>query len=277
MRKIEYDTVIVRFSGEIGIKSPRVRPKYERKVCKQIKRFLSHYKIEYKDLMHVYGRAYIFTDFAEETAKVVARVFGVSSTSPAIKTSSNMEDIIDLGVSVAEKILGYGETFAIKCRRAGEHPYTSMDVCRKLGEAILSRLSNLNLKVDLENPKRIVNVEVRDDKAYVYTEVFEGVGGFPHGSQGKVVCLLSGGIDSPVACWLIMKRGCTPIFIHFDNKPFTEESNTKKALRLAEKLMEWMIGFKSKIYIIPHGENLAEILEKCPRKLTCIICKRLMY
>lgn len=97
------------------------------------------------------------------------------------------------------------------------------------------------------------------------------------GTQPKVVCLLSGGIDSPVACWLAMKRGCPPVLVYFDNEPITDETTTNRAVHVAQILFEWAIGFPRRVYVVPHGRNLMEIKEKCPKRLTCILCKRMMY
>lgn len=94
--------------------------------------------------------------------------------------------------------------------------------------------------------------------------------------QGKVVCLVSGGLDSPVAAWLIMKRGCTPIFVFYDNYPFTGETTKKRALDTIKRLREYAKR-PVKVYVVPHGEDLADILRNCPRNLTCVLCRRMMY
>lgn len=96
-------------------------------------------------------------------------------------------------------------------------------------------------------------------------------------SQGKVVCLISGGLDSPVAAWLAMKRGCTPIFVFYDNHPFTGETTKKRALAAVKKLSEYAPERPVKVYVVPHGEDLADILRNCPRNLTCVLCRRMMY
>ncbi len=96
-------------------------------------------------------------------------------------------------------------------------------------------------------------------------------------SQGKVVCLVSGGIDSPVAAWLVIKKGCTPIFVFYDNYPFTGETTKKRALDTIKKLSEYALERPVKVYVVPHGEDLADILRNCPRNLTCVLCRRMMY
>lgn len=116
-----------------------------------------------------------------------------------------------------------------------------------------------------------------DDKVFRSTERLDGIGGLPTGFQGRAVCTISGGLDSPVAAFKIMKRGCIPIFVHFDNFPFGDESTRNLAIRQARKLTEYIHGHEIKMYIVPHGEDLTEVLRHAPRKMTCVFCRRNMY
>ena len=184
-----------------------------------------------------------------------------------------METALQLAVEIVQN----EDTFAVRCRRTGTHPYSSIDICKQVGQQILTALKERNPHVNLSNPQRTINIEIREDEAYIFTETLQGAGGFPVGSQAKAICLLSGGIDSPVACWLVMKRGCPIVPVYLDNSPLTDETTTAKALDTAKKLFEWSIGFPRKVYIIPHGRNLQTFVEKAPRKLTCLLCKRMMY
>jgi len=93
----------------------------------------------------------------------------------------------------------------------------------------------------------------------------------------KAVCLVSGGIDSPVAAWLTMKKGCTPVFVYFDNSPFTDETTRQRALEAIKRLKQSAPENDVKLYIVPHGDDLADILRNCPRNLTCVLCRRMMY
>jgi thiamine biosynthesis protein ThiI len=188
-----------------------------------------------------------------------------------------MENIVETAVKLATATIKSESSFAVRCRRVGKHQYSSMDVCKEVGKQVLQSLEDRNLRVNLKNPQFTVNIEVRDDNAYIFSENLKGAGGFPLGSQSKVVCLLSGGIDSAVACWLVMKRGCPTVPIYFDNAPLTDETTTAKALEVAKKLFEWSIGFPKRVYIVPHGKNLQAFAKDAPRKLTCLLCKRMMY
>jgi thiamine biosynthesis protein ThiI len=271
------DSVIVRFGGEIGIKGKWTRRTYEKLLLKNMKKVLKHYNFPYEEIIHKHGRIYIKTKNAQETVSKLTRVFGVSSVSPAVETTAGMNEIVKKAVKLANDTLKSGNSFAVRCHRVGKHPYSSMDVCKETGKQILANLKNRNLKVDLKNPQFTVGVEVRDESAHVFAETLQGVGGFPLGSQPKVICLLSGGIDSAVACWLVMKRGCPITPVYFDVAPFTGEETTIKALDVARKLFKWSIGFPRKVYIVPHGKNLETFVRESPRKLTCILCKRMMY
>ena len=119
--------------------------------------------------------------------------------------------------------------------------------------------------------------DVCDNEVFLSTERFDGVGGLPTGSQGKVVCTISGGLDSPIAAYKMMKRGCIPVFVHFDNVPYGDESTRNLAIRQAKRLTEYIHGHEIKMYIVPHGEDLTEVLRHAPRKMTCIFCRRNMY
>lgn len=119
--------------------------------------------------------------------------------------------------------------------------------------------------------------ETCDDRIYLSKERIDGVGGLPSGTQGKVVCTISGGLDSPVAAYKMMKRGCVPIFLHFDNVPYGDDSTRDLAIRQAKRLTEYIHGHEVKMYVVPHGEDLTEVLRHAPRKMTCIFCRRNMY
>lgn len=274
---VNFDSIIIRYGGEIGIKGAWTRRVYERRLWDNIKNVLNHHKIRYDKGIRKYGRLYLKTSPAREASLKLSKVFGVSSLSPALETTSKLSDVVAKSLFLASSALHGGNSFAVRCRRIGEQPYTSIDVCREVGSQILTELSELDLRVDLENPDVELGIEIREDRAFIYTMVVEGVGGLPLGTQPKVVCLMSGGMDSPLACWLVMKRGCPTVPVYFDNTPFTDESTTNRALNATKVLFEWAIGFQRRMYLVPHGQNLTEFKEKCHERLTCILCKRMMY
>lgn len=238
---------------------------------------MKHYEIAYERIVHKRGRIYIKTKKAQDAASRLTRVFGISSVSPAIETTSDMDKIVQMAVDLASETIERESRFAVRCHRVGEHAYSSVDICREVGRQILTSLNDRNLHVDLTHPELTVTIEVRDIEAYVFVETLRGAGGFPVDSQAKVVCLLSGGIDSPVACWLVMKRGCSIIPIYLDNSPLTDQATTVKALEIAKTLFDWSIGYLRKMYVVPYGKILETFVREAPRKFTCILCKRMMY
>ncbi|MBS7610350.1 tRNA 4-thiouridine(8) synthase ThiI [Candidatus Bathyarchaeota archaeon] len=276
--KLQYDALILRFSGEIGIKSRPVRLRLEKRIEEIVKRELTREGIKVLGVSKFLGRLIINTPEPIAAIPRLTKVFGISSLSPALRTSSNLQDIVEASLRIAKGLLRPGSTFAVKCRRVGSHPYRSPEVCRRVGEAILNGIGR-DVKVNLDEPDTSFSIEVRGADAYVYVEneTIKGPGGFPKGSQGKVLCLLSGGVDSAVALWLAMKRGCYPLLVYFDNEPYTDDTTTQRAVEVAKKLSEWTQGFCNRVYLVPHGNNLKEILDRCPRRLTCILCKRMMY
>jgi len=273
-----FDSVIIRFGGELWIKKTWTRRLYERRLVKNIKNVLKHYEVPYSEIVRRHGRLFLRTNSAMEASRRLARIFGVSSVSPSLETSSKLEDIVDRTVFLTGHVLKEGNSFAVRCRRVGDQSYSSADVCRVVGQRILDEFGEkLGSKVDLDRPDVKLGVEVRIDEAFVYSDVINGAGGMPLGTQPRVMGLLSGGIDSAVACWLVMKRGCPVVPVYFDNTPFTNETTTERALNVAEALFSWAVGFPRNVYVVQHGENLKKIIENSSRKLTCLLCKRMMY
>lgn len=220
------------------------------------------------------GRIFFDTDKTDDACKVITRVFGVVSCSPVWRTPfKTIDTIVEAGLTFAEGRIKEGKTFAIRAKRAGNHPFTSMDIAKKMGAAIVEKYK---VKVDLKNPDVEIYNETRQKETYLYSEAFKGPGGLPLGVEGKIVCLMSGGIDSPVAAWLMMKRGCAPTFVHFDLTPFGDERNINRVRKTVDLLRSWSYGSRPKFYIVPHGKTLEEFMKSAPRRLTCILCKRAM-
>jgi thiamine biosynthesis protein ThiI len=274
---INFDSVITRFGGEIWIKSNWTRRAYEKQLLQNIKNTLKHHSTQFRTIERKHGRFYVRTENAKDVAAIMTRVFGLSSVSPAKKTTAKIDDIVATSLALANQTLKEGDSFAVRCKREGEHSFKSTDINQIVGQQILEKFGKRNIKVNLNNPTVTLGIEVRDEDAFVFSEQMDAVGGMPFGTQPRAVCLQSGGIDSPVACWLTMKRGCPMVQIYFDNAPFTDQATTERAIDIAKVLFDWAIGFQRKIYIVPHGRNLKEITEKCPRRFTCLLCKRMMY
>jgi thiamine biosynthesis protein ThiI len=274
--ELRFDTVIVRFGGEIGIKAAWTRRLYERRLIGNIKAVLKQQGIEHEALNRKFGRLYIRTSDAKETCQALSNVFGVSSVSSATKTTSQLKGIVENSILVAGSALKEKQTFAVRCRRVGSHAYTSQDVCRRVGQAVLEAYANHELHVDLGHPDLTLEVEVREDEAYVFLETMKGPGGLPLGTQPKIVGLLNGDVDSLVACWMVMKRGCPIIPLHFIEHP-QDSQNQRRALEAAKTLFKWAPGFPTKAYIVSHETYIAKINKNSTRKLKSVLLRRLTY
>jgi thiamine biosynthesis protein ThiI len=274
--RLKFDTVIIRFGGEIGIKADWTRKLYERRLITNIKAVLKKHAISHTTFVRKFGRLYIKTTQAEEAAKKLTRVFGISSLSPALETTSNLNNILDISTRLASLRFKKGKSFAVRCHRIGTHQYTSQEVSRQLGSSILSQLPQLKLKVNLTSPDQVLHVEVREDKAYVFTDVFKGAGGLPLGTQPKLICLMKDDTSSAVACWMTMKRGCPSVLVYFQETERTNKSSLKKATTAAKTLMEWSTGFPRKLYVVKTKENFQKPNQNYPATLKSLLRKRLM-
>ena len=269
---MNHDLIIARY-GEIGIKSPKIRSRFERKLVKNIK---ATFECEVERNQ---GRIYIFPKDFEEGIEKLNRVFGVVSYSPATSTHANYEDIDEtLGQYtrnlISEGLIDENTKFAIKCRRVGTHEFTSQEMAAHCGGVV----RNVVLApVDLTNPDLTIFVEIRDDDAYIFHEKIRGPGGLPLGTQGKVVVLLSSGIDSPVAAYLMMKRGCEVIALHCNNDPFSGPKVTENFNLLVDQLNIYAKGTPIQKRVIDYGEYLTVAKQKAPEKMTCVLCKSGMY
>ncbi len=267
-----YSAVLLRY-GEIGIKSKQTRRRMTNILVRHLKTALKQKGIGFSNVRNEYGRIFIETEKAMKAAEATAQVFGIVSTSPVYVLTSNLDDIIRTGFDIASREFEKELTFAVRARRVGEHEYTSQSIREGLGERIFEEL---NIPVDLNNPDQPITVEVRDDAAYIFTETIKGVGGMPTGTQGKVVCTISTGLDSPIAAYKVMKRGTVPVFVYFDNAPHTGEGCTELAIRQATVLANFIYDFDVKLYIVPHGPDLDEARCHADERKICVMCKRNM-
>lgn len=268
------DSILVRY-GEIGLKSDGVRAGYERTLVRNISVALERRGVRFDGMERDWGRI-VISSKDPNAAGVSARVFGVVSASPAVACEPKLEVVSEVAVEVAKKVIGEGEKFAVRPRKAGELDFSTQKIGEVVGAAICEGLADRKPKVNLSAPDKEIHVEIRQKRAYVFTEICEGVGGLPYGTQGRVVALVSGGIDSPVAAWLMMKRGCEVIPVYMNNAPFLDEAGQRRAFEVIKVLGSWAPK-PLRAYDVPHGENLAEITKKCSARYTCVLCKRMMY
>lgn len=190
--------LLIRY-GELGLKSRTVRRSFENALAENIRMLLKDEGIKAR-VWPEFGRIYVATD--SNPIPVLKRVFGITSFSPVIETSSKIEDITHVALELS-KNLSAEKSFAIRCRRAGKHDYTSQQLAAIVGEAIRK---SANARVDLDSPDFELFIEVRENKAFLFTKKIQGPGGLPLGTQGSAVARMEHENDM-LAAWLMMKRG----------------------------------------------------------------------
>ena len=203
---------------------------------------------------------------------MITCVFGVVSVSRVQTSEATLDAMKDAALRIISPLLTGGKSFGIRARRTGTHDYSSKDIGVLVGGEI-ERATGA--PVQLTKPDVPLFIEVRAERAYIYTEIINGVGGLPLGTQGTAIALISGGIDSPVAAWLMMKRGCTILPLFFDCEPFTGDTGRERALAVVKALAVWA-GRPMDLAVVQHGASLSQFRKLAPR-ITCVLCKRMMY
>lgn len=243
------DIILVRF-GELTLKG-RNRKRFEQSVIKQIQRLLSEYtQITYST---EFGRLYIenVSTCYEQVCRILTKVFGIRSYSPAFSTENDLQSIRDLALAIFRSQDNVPRTFKMSVRRANKKfPHDSHEMNHLVGGYILEAIPDL--KVDVHQPELNIRVEIRETKSLLYSEIVPGTGGFPLGTNGKGMLLLSGGIDSPVAGWFALRKGLAIEAVHFHSYPYTSERAKRKVIDLARKLSEY--SGEIKLHLVPFTE-----------------------
>ena len=260
------EILLVRY-GEVFLKGQN-RPFFLRKL-------VDHVKMAVQEVHgHVWlsdGRIYVsdFTDL-DECIRRVTRVFGVHSVSPAIEMEKdNFEAICEQAAKMMEPLSG---TFKVLARRSDKrYPMDSPAIMREAGGYILEHVPHLN--VDVNKPDHELMIEIRNH-AYLSVGKIPAVNGMPMGTNGKACLLLSGGIDSPVAGFMVAKRGVELCCVHYHSFPYTSERAREKVLELARLLSEYC--GKMRVFVVPFTEIQLQIHEKCPENFTTLIMRRYM-
>jgi len=262
-----FDSVLVRY-GEIALKDPWTRKSWERTLASNIAFNLKEAGIDHA-LSLERGRIFVSTSDPRAPG-VIADVFGVVSTSPVWTCEPDIGAIEEVASEIAADRSPSPKSFAIRSRRGGGE-ISSTEIAVEVGRAVQE---GTGAKVDLTDPELEIFVEAREKKVFVFTDVVKGVGGLPLGTQPRMLVLISGGIDSPVAAWMMMRRGCPVSLLYFDARPYVDA--LPQAIKSAEALRRWTSGRKINFVFVPIGEGLAKISEAEPRA-TCLLCRRLMY
>ena len=268
---MEFDHIIIRY-GEISTKK-RNRKAFVSKMKKHI--LWSLKEIPNLEVTASRDRMYVILNGADhkEVIEHLKGIFGIQTLSPALKIERDVEKMKDASLYYIGQLSDQVHTFKITTKRADkDFPYDTNEVNHMLGGHILRNTEGLT--VDVKNPDLNLIVEIRREAIYLTGEVIQGAGGLPFGSSGKAMLMLSGGIDSPVAGYLSMKRGLDVEAIHFYSPPFTSERSRQKVIDLAEKLS--LISGSMKVHIVPFTEIQLLIQKQVPENYTMTTTRRLM-
>lgn len=265
--------LLVRY-GEIGLKG-RNRHIFEDMLAANMRAALKG-GVDAK-VRREYGRIFVELAHADETAEATARlqrVFGIVAINPAVKTALELPAMQEAAAAMVARDGAEPRTFRVSARRANKRfPHTSQELNQLVGAYVLRNVPDL--RVDLTNPDVTVTVEVRDDAAYVYADQVDGPGGLPVGASSRALLLLSGGIDSPVAGWMAMKRGIELHAIHFHSPPFTSERAKEKVIDLCRTMARWSPA-PVPLHVVQFTEVQKEIHRHAPEELGMAVMRRFM-
>ena len=209
----------------------------------------------------------------DEAEKILLKVFGIAALSRAAAVEKDMDVILGCAGDYLREQLENAKTFKVEAKRADKHfPFKSPEICAEVGGKILEEYPHI--RVDVHNPDLVVMVEIRDQYAYIHGNQIKGAGGMPVGSAGRAALLVSGGIDSPVAGWMMAKRGLNIVGVHFASPPYTSQRAEMKVHTLCKKVAQYCGHIP--LFVIPFTRIQEEIKEKCPEDLFTIIMRRFM-
>ncbi|MCR5405163.1 MAG: tRNA 4-thiouridine(8) synthase ThiI [Lachnospiraceae bacterium] len=270
-----YTSFLIKYA-EIAIKGKN-RYVFEDALIKQMKYALKSVEGEF-DVTKTQGRVHVecLSDYDyDEVVEALSRVFGITGICPVVHVPDEgfdrlAEDVIRY---IDEEYPDKNTTFKVNCRRARKnYPMDSQEVNAAMGERILDAFPQI--KVDVHDPKILLTIEIRDDNIYIYSKVIPGPGGMPVGTGGKAMLLLSGGIDSPVAGYMIAKRGVRIDAVYFHAPPYTSERAKQKVVDLAKQVAKYAGPIN--LHVINFTDIQLEIYEKCPHDELTIIMRRYM-
>ncbi len=269
------ELVLVRY-GELALKGGN-RGEFERALARNIRyatQSIASVKIQRRS-----GRLSVRPERrVMEVARRMQDVFGIKSVSPAWAVPSQPEAIADVARKVFEDALADHPAdrpirFRVSTTRAEKRfPLTSPELDRYVATCILP--GTQRVCVDLDDPELELGIDVRSEKSYVFSKRLPGPGGLPVGTQGSALCLLSGGLDSPVAAWMSMKRGCRVGYVSFHSQPYLGEGSKKKVLDLACALSRWQ--GRSRLHVVPFAAIQERIRDMAPESYRTVLYRRMM-
>lgn len=266
------DIILLKY-GEISLKGLN-RPMFERQLISNVAKALAplgKFSVR-KSQSTIYVEPLEDSADTELAVERLSKVFGIVNICPAVKCEKTIESIERTTLGCLSQMPLKGKTFKVEAKREDKQfPMNSPQICRHMGGVILKNTEGLS--VDVHNPDILVQIEIRKE-AYVFTHKVSGAGGMPIGTAGRATLLLSGGIDSPVAGWMIAKRGVRLEAVHFHSHPYTSDRAKEKVIDLA-RLMSAYTG-EIRLHVVPFTEIQLDIIEKCPKNYLTIIMRRLM-
>jgi thiamine biosynthesis protein ThiI len=260
---------MLRLAAELAIKSRRTRSQFSHRLARNIRDALDSSGVASKVDVE-WGRMYVHAD-AAQAAGPLARVFGLSSFS-AVEgvVAADLRCIVEAGESLFAERVG-GRHFAVRARRAGTHGFTSRDIEVELGSALLPHAAG----VRLDDPDVTVRVEVRDERAYLFSGRTEGAGGLPLGVEGRAIALISGGYDSAVAAWLMLKRGLALDYV-FCN--LGGDAYERAVVHVAKVISDsWSYGTRPRLHVVDFGPAVDALKATVRPSYWQVVLKRQMY
>lgn len=263
--------ILIRY-GELALKGKN-RDQFENRLIQNIREKLSSFAgIKVKK---TFGRMFVELNGQpmEPVVEELREVFGVVGISPATEVESDLDKIRAAALELVQGLEPRPRTFKVIAKRAWKgFPHTSQEINHFLGSHILK--NSEGIRVDVHQPELSLRVEVRREGTYLYGRDLSGPGGLPVGSSGRVMLMLSGGIDSPVAAYYVLKRGAALEAVHFHSYPFTSERARQKVEDLAQILTRY--AGKIRLHVVPFTEIQTQIREKCPSSYMITIMRRFM-
>lgn len=209
----------------------------------------------------------------DDTVEILTKVFGIAALSRAACAPKDLEEIKKLTIDYLADELSEAKTFKVEAKRSDKKfPFKSPEICREVGGYVLSKFHHL--KVDVHNPDVTVTVEIRDNYAFIRGNNIKGAGGMPVSTSGRAAILISGGIDSPVAAYMMAKRGIELVAIHFASPPYTTELAELKVMELLHRVAKYSGPITT--YVVPFTEIQEQIRDNCPEEYFTIIMRRYM-
>ncbi len=267
-----YDRILIRY-GDLMLKG-RNKKQFIQAAVARVKEKVKSEKVTFET---AHDRLYIRLngENAETVMADLDKVSGLSSYSPVVKTGKDLDDIEKSSLELLEKLVKGQKSIKVETKRADKtYPLTSQEISKKIAGKILPAFDGLS--ADMHHPDLLLTIELRSDAAYLFAEKIQGLGGFPVGTMGKGMALLSGGIDSGVAAYLAMRKGIETELIHFESTPLTPIESAQKVVDIAKKLAVYGMQNRVVLHFFPMRRIHEAILKHVPEPYHITILRRMM-